>query len=299
MHALATLLDWIRYSASRLAAADVYYGHGTDNALDEAAALVLGLLKLPYDLSPAYFAARLTDAEITTLRDALERRIRERIPVPYLTRRTLYGGYDFYIDERALIPRSPIAELIARDLAPWWPQDEAPERILDLCCGSGCLGILAQLQQPQAEVVLADLDPDALDVARINLARFRMADSVAICQGDGLAAVSGQFDWIICNPPYVEAAEMDDIAAEYRHEPRQALVSGADGLDFTRRLLREAPDYLTERGLLVLEVGMSWPQLEDAYPDAGFDWVEFERGGEGVCIITADELLAWREAGVV
>ena len=278
MHALATLLDWIRYSASRLAAADVYYGHGTDNALDEAAALVLGLLKLPYDLSPAYFAARLTDAEITTLRD---------------------GGYEFYIDERALIPRSPIAELIARDLAPWWPQGEAPERILDLCCGSGCLGILAQLQQPQAEVVLADLDADALEVARINCERFRMADSVEICQGDSLAAVHGQFDWIICNPPYVEAAEMDDIAAEYRHEPRQALVSGEDGLDFTRRLLHEAPDYLTERGLLVLEVGMSWPQLEDAYPDAGFDWVEFERGGEGVCIISADELLAWREAGVV
>ncbi len=299
MHALATLLDWIRYSASRLAAADVYYGHGTDNALDEAAALVLGLLKLPYDLSPAYFAARLTDAEITTLRDTLERRIRERIPVPYLTRRTLYGGYEFYIDERALIPRSPIAELIARDLAPWWPQGEAPERILDLCCGSGCLGILAQLQQPQAEVVLADLDPDALAVARINLARFGMNETVELCQGDGLAAVSGQFDWIICNPPYVEAAEMDDIAAEYRHEPRQALVSGADGLDFTRRLLREAPDYLSEHGLLVLEVGMSWPQLEDAYPDAGFEWVEFERGGEGVCIISADELLAWREAGVV
>ena len=299
MHALATLLDWIRYSASRLAAADVYYGHGTDNALDEAAALVLGLLKLPYDLSPAYFAARLTDAEITTLRDTLERRIRERIPVPYLTRRTLYGGYEFYIDERALIPRSPIAELLARDLAPWWPQGEAPERILDLCCGSGCLGILAQLQQPQAEVVLADLDPDALAVARINLARFGMNETVELCQGDGLAAVSGQFDWIICNPPYVEAAEMDDIAAEYRHEPRQALVSGADGLDFTRRLLREAPDYLSEHGLLVLEVGMSWPQLEDAYPDAGFEWVEFERGGEGVCIISADELLAWREAGVV
>ena len=299
MHQLATLLDWIRYSASRLAATDVYYGHGTDNALDEAAALVLGLLKLPYDLSPAYFAARLTDAEITTLRDALERRIRERIPVPYLTRRTLYGGYEFYIDERALIPRSPIAELIARDLTPWWPQGEAPERILDLCCGSGCLGILAQLQQPQAEVVLADLDPDALAVARINLARFGMNETVKLCQGDGLAAVSGQFDWIICNPPYVEAAEMDDIAAEYRHEPRQALVSGADGLDFTRRLLREAPDYLSEHGLLVLEVGMSWPQLEDAYPDAGFEWVEFERGGEGVCIISADELLAWREAGVV
>ena len=155
------------------------------------------------------------------------------------------------------------------------------------------------MQQPQAEVVLADLDTDALDVARINLARYNMSDVVEICQGDGLAAVHGQFDWIICNPPYVEAAEMDDIAAEYRHEPRQALVSGEDGLDFTRRLLHEAPDYLTERGLLVLEVGMSWPQLEDAYPDAGFDWVEFERGGEGVCIISADDLLAWREAGVV
>ena len=299
MHTLTTLLDWIRYSASRLAAVDLYYGHGTDNALDEAAALVLGLLKLPYDLSPAYFSARLTADEIAAIREALERRITARVPAPYLTRRTLYGGYEFYIDERALIPRSPIAELIARDLAPWWPQDEAPARILDLCCGSGCLGILAQLQQPQAEVVLADLDPDALAVARINLARFGMNETVELCQGDGLAAVSGQFDWIICNPPYVEAAEMDDIAAEYRHEPRQALVSGADGLDFTRRLLREAPDYLSEHGLLVLEVGMSWPQLEDAYPDAGFEWVEFERGGEGVCIISADELLAWREAGVV
>ena len=298
MQHLSTLLDWIRYATSRLATADIAYGHGTDTPLDEAAALVLGLLNLPYDLSPAYFSAHLTADEITALRDALDRRINERIPVPYLTHRTLYGGYEFYVDERVLIPRSPIAELIERGLSPWW-QGDAPETILDLCCGSGCLGILAQLQQPQAEVVLADLDPDALDVARINLARFRMADSVAICQGDGLAAVSGQFDWIICNPPYVEAAEMDDIAAEYRHEPRQALVSGADGLDFTRRLLHEAPDYLTERGLLVLEVGMSWPQLEDAYPDAGFDWVEFERGGEGVCIITADELLAWREAGVV
>ena len=330
MHTLTTptLLDWIRYSASRLAAADIYYGHGTDNALDEAAALVLGLLNLPYDLSPAYFAAHLTEDETAALQTALTRRINERVPVPYLTRRTHYGGYDFYIDERALIPRSPIAELIARDLAPWWPQDEAPQRILDLCCGSGCLGILAQLQQPQAEVFLADNDPDALDVARENLKRFGMTDVVTICEGDGIAAVRedyhmnnarygseaanalnqkgstfssvvGGFDWIICNPPYVEAAEMDDIAAEYQHEPRQALVSGADGLDFTRRLLRDAADYLTERGLLVLEVGMSWPQLEDAYPDAGFDWVEFERGGEGVCIITADELLAWREAGVV
>ena len=215
MQHLSTLLDWIRYAASRLACADIAYGHGTDAPLDEAAALVLGLLNLPYDLSPAYFPARLTADEIVALQTALDRRINDRIPVPYLTHRTLYGGYEFYVDERVLIPRSPIVELIERGLGPWW-QGDAPETILDLCCGSGCLGILAQLQQPQAEVVLADLDPDALDVARINLARFRMADSVAICQGDGLAAVSGQFDWIICNPPYVEAAEMDDIAAEFQ-----------------------------------------------------------------------------------
>ena len=323
MQHLSTLLDWIRYATSRLATADIAYGHGTDTPLDEAAALVLGLLNLPYDLSPAYFSAHLTTDESTALRDALDRRINERIPVPYLTHRTLYGGYEFYVDGRVLIPRSPIAELIERDLSPWW-QGDAPETILDLCCGSGCIGILAQIHQPQADVILADIDPAALAVAAKNLARYQLSDSIPFLQGDGLAAldaaianlygaeaaaaraqgatyrdVTSGIDWILCNPPYVEESEMDDIAAEYRHEPRHALTSGADGLDFTRRLLHQAGDYLSERGLLVLEVGMSGQNLEEAYPDAAFDWAELTRGGAGVCVISADELLAWRDAGIV
>lgn len=296
---LSSLLDWMRHSASTLAKSDVYYGHGTDNALDEAAALVLGALALPFDLAPAYFAAALTEEEKNLLAALLHQRISARTPVPYLTHRTLYGGYEFYIDERALIPRSPIAELIETRLAPWWPEEAGePARILDLCAGSGCIGILAALTCPQAEVVLADIDEDALDVAQINVERHALEDSVILAQGDGLDAVAGTFDWILCNPPYVPAADMDDIAGEFLHEPRHALVSGADGMDFTRQLLNRAADYLTEDGILVLEVGMSWPLLEEAYPEVAFDWVELERGGEGVLVISRDELLAWRDSGI-
>lgn len=299
MTSLTTLLDWIRYATTQLAQSDVYYGHGTDSALDEAAALVLGLLHLPYDLNPAYFAATLLPAEREQLAAALHQRIHARIPVPYLTHRTLYGGYEFYVDERVLIPRSPIAELLEAQLAPWWAEEAGePARILDLCCGSGCIGILAALACPHADIVLADIDEDALDVAQINLERYQLENSVELVQGDGLDAVSGTFDWILCNPPYVPEAEMDDIAAEFLHEPRRALVSGSDGMDFTRRLLHEAADYLSDNGLLVLEVGMSWPLLEEAYPEVAFDWVELQRGGEGILIISRDELLAWRDSGV-
>lgn len=297
---LFTILDWVRYSASELARNDVYFGHGTETALDEAAALVLGLLQLPYDLNIDYFAARVTEAEATELQSALMRRIHERVPVPYLTNRTLYGGYDFYVDERVLIPRSPIAELIERNLVPWWPQNNAPERILDLCCGSGCIGILAKMAQPEAEVVLADLDEAALEVAEINIERFGMGGcGIETLQTDGFNQVEGRFDWILCNPPYVEAAEMEDIADEFKHEPLHALVSGEDGLDLTRRILREAADYLTDNGVLILEVGMTDYLLEEAYPEIGFEWIEFERGGTGVLAITADELLACREAGLL
>ncbi|MDO4642445.1 MAG: 50S ribosomal protein L3 N(5)-glutamine methyltransferase [Cardiobacteriaceae bacterium] len=299
MQHLATILDWIRYATSTLARSNVYFGHGTDNPLDEAAALVLGLLGLPFDLSPTYFAAHLTLDEREQLSQALQKRIESRIPVPYLTNRTLYGGYEFYVDERVLIPRSPIIELIERDFSPWWKTALPPQRILDLCCGSGCLGILAQLRQPQAEVVLTDIDTGALEVAQYNLSKFAMDDDALLLQGDLFTPVQGQFDWIICNPPYVEAEEMTEIAQEFLHEPQLALVSGTDGLDASRRILAEALDYLTPRGILVLEVGTNWPILQEAFPDADFEWVEFKRGGEGVCVISADELLAWREAGIV
>ena len=296
---LHTVLDWIRYGATTLAQSEAYYGHGTDSPLDEAAALVLGALALPFDLNAAYFSAALTGDEKSLLAGLLHQRITQRVPVPYLTQRTLYGGYEFYVDERVLVPRSPIAELIERRLAPWWPE-EAPEpaRILDLCCGSGCIGILAALHHPEAEVVLADIDEDALDVAMINVERHGLEDRVIIMQGDGLDAAEGTFDWILCNPPYVPEAEMDDIAAEFLHEPRHALVSGHDGMDFTRALLHRAADHLNEDGVLVLEVGMSWPLLEEAYPQVLFDWAELQRGGGGVLAISRDELLAWRDSGV-
>lgn len=296
---LRTLLDWIRHAASTLAQSDVYYGHGTDSPLDEAAALVLGALALPFGLSPAYFPAALTADEKTRLAGLLRKRIDERIPVPYLTGRTLYGGYEFYVDERVLIPRSPIAELIEKRLAPWWPEEARdPARILDLCTGSGCIGILAALHHPDAEIVLADIDGDALDVAQANVERYGLDDRTLIVQDDGLDAAEGEFDWILCNPPYVPETELDDIAEEFRHEPRHALISGADGMDFTRTLLHRAADYLSEDGILVLEVGMSWPLLEAAYPQVLFDWVGLERGGEGVLVISRDELIAWRDSGV-
>ena len=299
MDSLHTILDWIRYGASEFARRDLWFGHGTDNALDDAAALVLGLLHLPFDLAPTYWQARLDVAEKTRLREGFRRRIEERVPVPYITRRTLYGGHEFYIDERALIPRSPIGELIERDLSPYW-QGGAPRRILDLCCGSGCIGMLAKYRHPEAEVVLADNDKNARAVAEINLARAGMEDSgIETLDSDGFSAVSGPFHWILCNPPYVAAAEMETIAGEYRHEPRNALVCGTDGLDLTRRVLREAADFLTGDGVLVLEVGSNWPALEATYPDIGFAWVVCEHGGEGVFAVGCEELLAWREAGLL
>lgn len=299
MQNLTTIMDWIRYATSEFSRHELYYGHGTDNAFDDAAALVLGLLKLPFNLSEAYFQAHLTAAENEQLENALNLRIKARVPVPYITHRTLYDGYEFYIDERALIPRSPIAELINHDLTPYW-QGEAPQRVLDLCCGSGCIGMLAKYRHPDAEIVLADIDEDALAVATINVERAGMMnDGVEIVHSDGFSEITGQFDWILCNPPYVEAAEMETIADEYLHEPRQALVSGSDGLDLTRVLLRQAADYLADGGVLVYEVGMSWPQLEEAYPEIGFDWVKFAHGGEGVFAVTKDELLAWRDAGLL
>lgn len=296
---LHTVLDWIRYCASRLAQSEACYGHGTQTPLDEAAALVLGALHLPFDLHHSYFAARLTDGEKQHLAGLIARRIDERIPVPYLTGRTLYGGYEFMVDRRVLIPRSPIAELIEARLAPWWGEENGdPAYILDLCTGSGCIGILAALHYPQAEVVLADIDEDALEVAYLNAQRYGLENDVQLVRSDGFSEIEGCFDWILCNPPYVPHAEMEDIAPEFLHEPRHALVSGADGMDFTRTLLHRAADYLSEDGLLVLEVGMSRPYLEEAYPDVAFDWVELTRGGEGVLVMGRDELLAWRDSGV-
>lgn len=293
MENLRTVLDWIRYATSEFNRQQIFYGHGTDNALDEAAALVLGMLKLPYQLDNAYFSANLTQSERIQLIDAIDRRVNERMPVPYLTKSSFYAGLDFYVDERVLIPRSPIAEYLANH------GSDEPLRILDLCCGSGCLGIVAKYHNPAAEIVLADIDENALAVAQINVDRFHLNDDVEIVRSDLFANVGGQFDVIVCNPPYVESDEMNDIAPEFTHEPLHALISGADGLDLTRKILAQAADFLNENGILILEVGMTWQILEENFPECGFHWLEFENGGEGVCLITKDELEAWRLAEII
>ena len=300
MKNLTTIIDYIRYSASEMSRAELYYGHGTDNALDEAASLVIGVLQLPFGLDIHYLQTNLTEPEKLQIINSLRARIDERVPVPYITHRTMYAGYELYIDERALIPRSPIAELVEKGLSPYWTGDRAPERILDLCAGSGAIGIVAKYRYPQAEVVLADDDSDALKVAEKNIAKCGMEGyNIDICHGDLFEHLEGKFDWILCNPPYVEAAEMSLIVEEFRHEPRHALVSGEDGLDLVRRILLEACDYLSDEGLLVVEVGANWVNLENAYPEIGFEWAELERGGEGIFVVSCDELKAWRESGLL
>lgn len=288
-----SILDWIRYGTSLLRQSSVYYGHGTDNGLDEATALVLGSLHLPYNLDSSYFSARLSEAEKALLAENFRRRVDERIPVAYLTKSCYFGGLEFYVDERVLIPRSPLAEFLEKN-------PDRFEQILDLCCGSGCLGLLAKYHNPAAAVVMADLSSDALAVAEINRRRFQLEEEVEIVQSNLFAALAGQhFDLILCNPPYVAEEERDYLPPEYQKEPEQALFAGADGLDLVRKILFQASDYLTENGLLLLEVGASWPNLELAFPNCDFDWLEFERGGVGVCAIGADELAAWRLAGLL
>lgn len=298
MQSLETILDWVRYGTSVLSKEEVYFGHGMHNALDEAAALVLGALHLPFNLDTNYWQAKLTQKERDTLQEFLRLRVEERIPTAYLTKRTLYGGYEFYVDERVLIPRSPIAEVIDNRCQPFWDETRPVNRILDLCCGSGCIGLFAKYENPQAEVVLADIDENALQVAAINRALCGMEDAdVHIVQTDGFSNIEGKFDWILCNPPYVEEAEMESIAKEYLHEPRHALTSGADGLDLTRRLLSEVGDYLSDDGVLIYEVGMSFWHLANAYPEVHFNWLELS-GGEGVFALTAQEIKAYRAQGI-
>ena len=299
MKNLKTALDYIRYAATEMSKYPLHYGHGMESPLDEAAALVIGLIKLPFDIDIRYLYTNLTEPEKTQIINALRMRIEDRMPVAYLTQRTLYGGYEFYIDDRALIPRSPIAELIQKGLKPYWKGEE-PERILDLCCGSGCIGILAKYHYPFAEVVLADNDPHALAVAKKNIELAQMQDcGVQSLETDLFSNVKGQFDWILCNPPYVEEQEGEEFAEEYRHEPRQALFAGADGLDLVKKILPQAADYLTDNGVLILEVGQSYQNLQDYYPEIGFDWVSFENGGEGVFAVSKDELMAWQQAGLI
>lgn len=288
---LHTILDWVRFAASEFERNDVYFGHGTDNSWDEAVLLITASLHLPFDITPQQANCRLIDDEKTLLSQRIERRINERIPSAYLINQAWFCGLPFYVDERVLVPRSPLAEIIQNGVQPWLKNE--PNRILDLCCGSGCIGIASLQAFPEAQLDLADLSRDALDVAEINIDRHNLWQQVAAIESDLFADLTPGYDLILSNPPYVDAEDLADMPAEYHHEPEMGLGSGNDGLDITRNILANAAKYLNDEGVLVVEVGNSWVHLEEAYPNVPFTWIEFEHGGDGVFVFTKEQLVQY------
>lgn len=285
---LRTLRDYIRWAVSHFHAEQLFHGHGTDNAWDEARQLVLGALHLPWETADSYLDCRLEDDEREHLQNLLRRRIEERVPTAYLLGQTWFCGLPFIVDERVLIPRSPIGELIERRFEPWLAKK--PARILDMCTGSGCIGIACAYEFLEAEVVLADISFDALEVANRNIEHHGLDDRVYTVQSDGFDELPGQrFDLIVSNPPYVDAEDFADMPEEYHHEPALGLACGSDGLDLVRRMLAEAADHLTNCGSLIVEVGNSQEHVKALYPEVDFTWLEFVEGGHGVFLLAASQ----------
>lgn len=290
---LYTVRDWLRWAETVLRREPVFLGHGTDNYWDEALALVLPAVSLPWDADPNLLDGRLLPDERNLMLDWLRRRVNERRPAPYITGTAWFCGLPFHVDERVLIPRSPLGEAIENRFEPFVDPDQV-HRVLDLCTGCGAMAVACALAFPEAEVDATDISREALDVGRANVAEHGVDHQVSLQRLDGLEGLSGGYDLIVCNPPYVDAEDMATLPPEYRHEPELALASGADGLDFTRELLHQAPDYLSENGMLVVEVGNSAAALEQRWPDVPFMWLAFERGGAGAFFLTREELLQQR-----
>ncbi len=292
---LRSIRDLIRWGTSRFNEAGIYFGHGTDNALDEAAWLTLHSLHLPPVMPERYLDCALTVAERETVIQVLQRRIDTRLPAPYLTNEAWYGGMPFYVDERVLIPRSPILELIEAHFAPWIDPDKV-WNILDLCTGSGCIAITCAAAFPDAQVDAADISAEALAVAQINVERHHMQEQVRLVESDLFGALTGRrYDIIVSNPPYVDSQDMASLPAEFRHEPELALAAGDDGLDLVFTILHQAMYHLEPHGILVVEVGNSREALEELLPEVPFVWLEFERGGEGVFLLTAEQVAEFHE----
>lgn len=291
---LRTFRDMVRWGASQFNAADLYFGHGIDSAWDEA----IFLARYALHLSPAEDDIRIADARLlASEREDIARlfadRINTRKPAPYLTRQAWFAGLPFYVDERVIIPRSPIAELIQRGFSPWLDNVEV-HRILDLCTGSGCIAIACAMYFPDAHVDAVDISPEALAVAQKNVENHALEDSVKLIASDVFSNVpSGQYDLIVSNPPYVDAEDMADLPPEYHHEPELALKAGSDGLDIAVRIIEKAADYLSEGGILVMEVGNSAPALEECFPDLPFLWLTLEEGGHGVFVLSKVQLRQW------
>ena len=280
----------LQYCAERLQASDVFFGHGTDNPWDEAVQLVLSIADLPLDAGDGVLPHRLSTEDAARMQSLLTRRIEDHVPLPYLLGRAWFAGLEFISDKRAIIPRSPLAELILHEFKPWY-QGPEPRRVLDLCCGGGCIGLAVAHYYPAVTVDLADLDKAALDLAVENVALLALSGRASVIHSDLFSALTSQkYDIILSNPPYVNRDDLSSMPAEFHHEPPLALGSGPDGLAITRKILQQGAQYLTEQGLLIVEVGNSWPELESLYPDVAFTWLEFEHGGQGVFAITAKEL---------
>lgn len=290
---LATILDMMRWAYSYFNASDLYYGHGYDNAWDEANQLVLSALALPIDVPESLYQSRLTHVEKTRIVQLVEQRLGLRKPVAYLTNIAWFCGLEFYVDERVIVPRSPIGELIGQGFTGILRAE--PKRILDLCTGSGCIAIACADRFPNAEVDAVDLSFDALNVAEINIERHQKVHQVFPMQSDLFNNLSQErYDLIVTNPPYVDQEDLDDMPEEFHHEPEMALGSGVDGLDITKRILAQAADYLADNGVLVCEVGNSMVHLIEQFPNVPFNWLEFKQGGLGVFSLTREQLLAHR-----
>ena len=287
---LHTLQDMLRWTVSRFNAAGLFYGHGTDNAWDEAVQLVLPTLYLPLDVPAEVRHSRLTSSERHRIVERVIRRINERTPVAYLTNKAYFCGMEFFVDERVLVPRSPIGELIENFFEPFL--QDRPTRIMDLCTGSGCIGIACAHAFPEAEVDIVDISTDALAVAEQNIQDHGLEQQVIPLRSDLLRDVpKDKYDLIVTNPPYVDQEDMDSLPDEFRHEPELGLAAGTDGLKLVRRILANAPDYLKEDGVLICEVGNSMIHMEEQYPQIPFTWIEFENGGHGVFMLTREQLL--------
>ncbi len=283
--------DLLRHAVTRFNTEQLYFGHGSDNAFDEAAYLLLHTLKLPLDRLDPFLDARLTEPEINTLISLIERRAKDRVPVAYLTHEALLGDYRFYVDERVIIPRSFIAELIPDQFQPWVSNPDEINNVLDLCTGSGCLAIMLADAFPNAMVDAVDISGDALVVAKRNIANYELQDRISLFESNLYDKLPPkQYDLIITNPPYVNSASMAKLPAEYRAEPQIALAGGDDGMDLVRRIVAGAKNRLTENGVLIIEIGNEFAFAEAAFADLELTWLSTSAGDEAVFLLTADQL---------
>ena len=288
---LHTLRDFLRFAVSRFQQAGLVFGHGSDNAHDEAAYLILHTLHLPLDMLEPYLDAALLADEKTELLGKLRERIEQRVPVAYITQHARQGDFDFYVDERVIVPRSFIYELLGEPLSPWIEYPELVHRALDLCTGSGCLAIQMAAHYPAAQIDAVDISLDALEVAAVNVEDYGLQERIQLVHTDLFEGLEGTYDLIVSNPPYVDAESVGALPEEYLHEPELALGSGEDGLDATREILLQAAKFLNPRGVLLVEIGHNRDVLEREYPELPFVWLDTSGGDGFVFLLTREQLL--------